>query len=112
MNSNPRLERLKELMSLEERRVSAQQQLDSITARMSTLRDSLFEEGTTAPAKPAATRSSAATAPKAETAPAPQAARRGRKPGRKAGRAKRGALKEQIVSALHSAGNAGVRVTE
>lgn len=95
-SQNPRLERLKELLSLEERRVSVQQDLESITQRMISLRDSLFEEGGGAMARAAA----AVEVP---------AASRGRKP---RGPLKRGALKEQIASALEAAGSAGVRVTE
>ncbi len=95
-SQNPRLERLKELLSLEERRVSVQQDLESITQRMVSLRDSLFEEdgASISPAAPAAEES---------------AAPRGRKP---RGPLKRGALKEYIASALEAAGSAGVRVTE
>jgi hypothetical protein len=95
-NPNPRLERLKELLSLEERRVAVQQDLESITQRMVSLRDSLFEEG---------------GGPISRTASAvvEAAAPRG---GRPRGSLKRGALKEHIASALEAAGSAGVRVTE
>jgi hypothetical protein len=97
MNSpNPRLERLKELLSLEERRVAVQQDLESITQRMVSLRDSLFDEGRSP-------RSEAAAPPNE-----PAAAR----VGRPRGPLKRGALKEHIASALEAAGSAGVRVTE
>jgi hypothetical protein len=97
MNSpNPRLERLKELLSLEERRVAVQQDLESITQRMVSLRDSLFDEGRGS-SSPAASSARESAAP------------RGAKP---RGPLKRGALKEHIASALEAAGSAGVRVTE
>jgi hypothetical protein len=95
-SQNPRLERLKELLSLEERRVSVQQDLESITQRMVSLRDSLFDEGGAPTSQP--------DSPARESAPS-----RG---GRPRGPLKRGALKEHIASALEAAGSAGVRVTE
>jgi hypothetical protein len=95
-SQNPRLERLKELLSLEERRVSVQQDLESITQRMVSLRDSLFDEGG-APTSPAASSAGESAAPS------------GRKP---RGPLKRGALKEHIAAALETAGSGGVRVTE
>lgn len=90
---NPRVERLKELLGLEERRASVQEELDSITARMHSLRDSLL--GGSAADRPT---------------PAPTV-RSGAPRGRKAGRMQRGALKEQVLAALEAAGEAGVRVT-
>lgn len=101
-SQNPRLERLKELLSLEERRVSVQQDLESITQQMISLRDSLFDEaGTGTTGSPAAS--------SAPLSAGESAAPRGRKP---RGPLKRGALKEYIASALEAAGSAGVRVTE
>jgi hypothetical protein len=104
MNShNPRLERLKELLSLEERRVSVQQELESITERMSTLRDSLFDEGATI------ARASTSPSPAKKTDNSTPTTRKTRGPQK---RGKRGQLKEQILGALSSAGEAGVKVTE
>lgn len=98
-SQNPRLERLKTLLSLEERRVAVQEELESITERMTSLRDSLFDEG-------------GPVLGEMTSAPAKTAAPSGRKPGRPPKRSPRGALKEQIAAALESAGSAGVRVTE
>lgn len=104
MNShNPRLERLKELLSLEERRVALQEEIDSISERMSTLRDSLFDEG----ASVARVAASPAAARQQEGASATPRKTRGPQK-----RGKRGQLKEQILGALSSAGAAGVKVTE
>src|SRR4051794_23432285 len=108
MNSlNPRLERLKELVSLEERRVSMQEELETITRKMSSLRDSLFDEGASVLTKLSPARTSA-PAPAAKAPKAP----RGRSTARPAKRAQRGELKEQVIGALNAAGTAGVRVTE
>ena len=116
MNSlNPRLERLKELVSLEERRVSMQEELETITRKMSSLRDSLFDEGASVLTKLSPARSSApAPAAKAAAAPAASKAKAsgGRSAARPAKRAQRGELKEQVIGALNAAGTAGVRVTE
>lgn len=86
-SSNPRIDRLKVMLGLEEKRVALQQQLDAIQKQLAALKDRLFDDTPVTAAKPAV------------------------KTGRK-GRAQRGALKEQIVSALQAAGNTGVRVTE
>jgi phosphatidylserine/phosphatidylglycerophosphate/cardiolipin synthase-like enzyme len=92
--SNPRIERLKEMMSLEERRVALQDELDQVTQQMNNLKDSLFTDG--------AAKVSAPAAPKAASAKA--AASRQLTP--------RGALKDRIVAALQAAGHAGVKVKE
>jgi hypothetical protein len=94
-NLNSRIARLKAMLGLEEKRAALQQQLDALQEQMSSLKDQLFDEGSSAVAK---VRSALAPAP---------AGRGGRKR-----RSKRGALKEQILAALASAGQAGVRVTE
>jgi hypothetical protein len=83
------------MLSLEEKRSALQQQLDALHQQLSVLKDQLFDEAPSA------------RAPKAAAVKAPAAAKAGRK-----GRSKRGALKEQILAALTSAGQAGVRVTE
>jgi hypothetical protein len=98
---NPRLERLKELLNLEERRVAVQQELETITERMSSLRDSLFDEGA-AVTRPSTSKSQTETSSEREPKKRGGAAKRG----------KRGALKEQILGALSSAGSSGVRVQE
>lgn len=89
--TNPRIERLKQMMSLEERRVALQQELDQVEQQMNDLKESLFSDEaapvrTSVAAPKAATKSSKATP--------------------------RGALKDRIVAALEAAGGAGVRVKE
>ncbi len=94
-NLNSRIDRLKAMLGLEEKRSALQQQLDALHHQLSALKDQLFDD---APS----------SAPKAASkAPAPVKPKAGRK-----GRSKRGALKEQILAALATAGQAGVRVTE
>jgi hypothetical protein len=105
-SSNPRLERLKALVSMEERRVAIQEELESLSQKMNSLRDSLFAEGAAALAEPSRARVS--TTSQAKSSPAP----RSRQVASPTQRTPRGALKEQIVAALHAAGSAGVRVTE
>ncbi len=92
-NPNPRIERLKAMLSLEEKRAVLQRQLDALQQQLSTLKDQLFDETSTTAIKVSA---------KAATKSA----------GGRKGRSKRGALKEQILAALSGAGSAGVRVTE
>lgn len=94
-NLNSRIDRLKAMLSLEEKRSALQQQLDALHQKLSALKDQLFDE---APSTRTA---------KIASIKAPARAKAGRK-----GRSKRGALKEQILAALNSAGQAGVRVTE
>lgn len=91
-NLNSRIAKLKTMLGLEEKRAVLQQQLDALQEQLSSLKEELFDES-----------SSAVSKVRAALSPAP----RGRK-----GRSKRGALKEQILAALSSAGQAGVRVTE
>ncbi len=98
---NPRIQRLKELMELEERRADLQSQLDQLIDQMTALKNALFEE-TSSPAAKAS--SVPASRPAAAAAPAPRGRRRGRTP--------RGELKSQILSALTAAGSKGVRVTD
>jgi hypothetical protein len=94
-NLNSRIDRLKAMLSLEEKRSALQQQLDALHQQLSSLKDQLFDEA------PSTRAAKAAPAKKSAPAKAP-----------KKGRSKRGALKEQILAALNSAGQAGVRVTE
>ena len=83
----PSITRLKSLLALEEKRVALQNQADALQQEISTIRGQLFDSLSTAAVKSAG------------------------KVARKA-RAKRGALKEQILAAMEAAGSAGVRVTE
>ena len=102
-SSNPRIERIRELLSLEEQRAQLQSQLDELSERMSTLKDRLFEEGNAS--------SQAASSPAVQQQPKASGSKS--QAGRSAkGRAPRGALKEQIMTALQAAGNAGVQVRE
>jgi hypothetical protein len=91
-NLNPRIERLKAMLGLEEKRSALQQQLDALHQQLSALKDQLFDDTASAPVKTPAKAS-------------------GKTKGSK-GRSKRGALKEQILAALSTAGPNGVRVTE
>ena len=120
-STNPRIERLKQLLALEERRANLQQEVDTLAEQMHSLRESIFDGV-----------ASATTSSSADESSSPAPRRRGRPPGSKAGgsapaasasssrpapqrrggRRKRGALKEQIFEAMHAAGQAGVRVTE
>jgi hypothetical protein len=94
-NLNSRIDRLKAMLSLEEKRSALQQQLDALHQQLSNLKDQLFDETSSASTKASAKVQS------------PVKVKAGKK-----GRSKRGALKEQILAALSSAGQAGVRVTE
>jgi hypothetical protein len=91
-NLNPRIERLKEMMALEEKRAALQGELDSILLQMSALKDRLLDE----------TADIATTVPKAVSV------------GRKivVRRQKRGLLKDKVMAALEAAGSAGVKVKE
>jgi hypothetical protein len=90
---NPRIERLKEMMSLEEKRVALQLQLDEVMERMTTLKDGLFSETDVHPEPKTAGRKAAAGTTERQTT-------------------KRGALKDRIMAALEAAGEAGVRVKD
>ena len=97
---NPRIERLKELMSLEERRSLLQFELDTLVARMTNLKDALFEESQ----REGVAHGSEASAPRERrgAAATPESS----------GRMRRGALREQILTALEVAGISGIKVTE
>jgi hypothetical protein len=90
--SNPSVESLKAMISLEEKRLALQKEIDAIQQQLSSLQARFF--------------GNAATAVKAAVASLPTI-----KLGRRK-RAKRGALSEGILSALHAAGDAGVRVKD
>ena len=90
---NPRIERLKAIIGLEEKRAALQSQLDALTSQIATLSGNIFSESPVVATKvPAKSPVKVAKASK--------------------GRAQRGALKESILAALSSAGSAGIRVTE
>lgn len=97
---NPRIERLRELMNLEERRAVLQGELESLTARMSSLRDTLFEESGTESdiTADAAARSLLRDRPSSKVT--------------RNGRMRRGALRDQVLTALEVAGDTGIKVTD
>jgi hypothetical protein len=86
-NTSPRIVHLKSLLALEEKRAALQQQIDEIHQQISTTRDQIFNQAS----------STIITVVRKVAAK---------------GRTQRGALKAQILSALETAGHAGVRVTE
>lgn len=93
MKNNPRIERLKEMMNLEEKRVALQQQLDGLMERMTELRDALLADSDEVETTPSRGQTKApARLPKGPT--------------------QRGALKDRIMAALQAAGSQGVRVKE
>ena len=94
--NNPRLERLRQLVTLEEKRARLHLDLAGVVEQMTSLKDRLFDD--------ISTRVEAITRP---ASPAPTTAR-----GRRRGKARRGALKEKIMAALESAGSAGVHVKD
>jgi hypothetical protein len=87
-NSIPRTVRLKAMLALEEKRATLQQEIDAIQHQIATIQHQLFGEESMPIAIPKMIQKAI-----------------------KKGRAKRGALKAKIMSALESAGNAGVQVT-
>lgn len=91
--NNPRIERLKKMLTLEERRVRLHLDLAGVVAEMSALKDRLFED--------VSARVSAVT--RQISGPTRRGPRR---------KARRGALKEKIMAALETAGAAGVRVKD
>jgi len=86
-NTSPRIVHLKSLLALEEKRAALQEQIDEIHQQISTTRDQIFSPVS----------STVASTVRKVVAK---------------GRTQRGALKAQILSALETAGHAGVRVTE
>jgi hypothetical protein len=91
-NLNPRIERLKQMMVLEEKRAALQGELDSIMQKMSILRDQLLDE----------TESVAITPPTGLSIRRNPVVRR----------QKRGLLKDKVMAALEAAGTAGVIVKD
>jgi hypothetical protein len=108
-NPHSRIDRLKEMLSLEEQRETLQHQLEAIVERLNEHKNALFSKSeapatAAAPARAAAPQAAEKPVKAAKAPKAPKAA--------KAGRAGRGALKERVFAALHSAGHAGVYVKE
>lgn len=91
-NLNPRIERLKQMMALEEKRATLQGELDSLLQKLSVLKDQLLGEASSVPA--------AISKAARKVSPAPVKRRA------------RGLLKGKIMSALEAAGNAGVKVKD
>src|SRR5579862_8663435 len=87
-NSTARTHHLKSLLELEEKRAGLQQQIDEIHHQISIVQDQIFTKAPTLVANAIIRK----VVPKR--------------------RARRGALKAQIMAALENAGHAGVRVTE
>lgn len=98
--AHSRIQSLKEMLALEEKRASLQGQLDAINQRMSVLKDSVIAGGSSA-ASASSIFSSAARG-------------RGRPPGSKNKRegAGPGTYREYIMAALEAAGDAGLRVKD
>lgn len=87
------------MMSLEEKRIALQQQLEAIQGQMDDLRDQLFSGQSTATnARAAVTRTAVSQKPTSRAG--------------KAQRSGRGEMKDRIVAALEAAGKQGVRVKE
>lgn len=93
---NTRVDRLKQMLALEERRSTLQNELDSLVQQLHQLKDQLFDDN--APALAAPVRKVAPAA----AAPASGGRRGGRRP----------ILKEKIMAALQSAGSNGVIVKD
>jgi len=114
-HTNPRIERLKEMLNLEAQREQLQRQLDSLVEKIVDLKDSLFDDEASVTAAPSrkngVTAAAAKTVSTAKAAPAPKL-KAPKAPARTSGRAPRGSLKDQIFAALEAAGAAGVYVTE
>lgn len=93
MKNNPRIERLKEMMNLEEKRVALQHQLNEVLQRMTELKDALLTDSEEV--EPISARRPAKVSSRKTATATP-----------------RGALKDRIMAALEAAGPRGVRVTE
>jgi hypothetical protein len=96
---SPRIARIQELITLEEKRSSLEEQMESLISRMSSLRDGLFEENAASRSVQTSTTSKSPTPAKATR-------------GRSKKRAGRGELKSQMFDALKAAGSAPVRVAD
>lgn len=92
------------MMSLEEKRITLQQQLDTLHEQMSELRDQLFSGDSPIATARKSTATAAAKKPSQRNGERPRIGQ--------VQRTGRGALKDRIVAALESAGTSGVRVKE
>lgn len=92
MNLNSRIERIKQMMALEEKRAALQGELDSVMKQMSGLKDRLFEEAASV------------------ASPTPKLANVAQRFSKK--RQARGLLKDKVMAALEAAGSMGVKVKE
>jgi ribosome-binding protein aMBF1 (putative translation factor) len=108
-SNNPRIERLKEMMSLEERRGQLQAELDELTGRMNALKDRLFEDGAEVQSTPTSSKQNdtSSSNTRQQTTKSAKSAKGGTSK-----RAPRGALRDQIMTALEAAGPAGIKVKE
>ena len=95
-SANPRIEALKELIALEEKRATVQGELSAVEQRIAALKDSIFS------GSPVATGSITASSLKVKA---------GRPPGSK-NASKGGTYRDYIMAALEAAGEAGVRVKD
>ena len=91
--NNPRIDRLRKMVVLEEKRARLHLDLAGVIEQMTALKERLFDDIST----------------RIEAAARPTSTGTGR--GRR-GKARRGALKEKIMAALEAAGNAGVHVKD
>jgi len=95
--SNPRIERLKQMLKLEEKRLGMQRELDSMQQELSNLRSRLFDGSPVV----------RAVIPKTVAAITTSRVKAG-----SGKRAKRGTLSAGIMEALAAAGHAGIRVKD
>jgi hypothetical protein len=96
-SSNSQIEQLKLLLSLEEKRAGLHDQIGSVSARISSLKQQLLGGAATS-------RASASTPKTTSTKSGPRSS--------KPAKAGRGELKSRIFSALENAGSAGVKVLD
>jgi hypothetical protein len=97
-SNNPRIQRLKEMLILEERRAILQQDLDSLTEQLSVLKEQLFSSDASSTAAPA----KAARAAKGRVAV--------NKPSAK--KTSSGSLRDKVIAALEAAGDSGIYVKD
>ncbi len=91
-STNPRIDRLKQMLALEQRRSALQQEIDSLVTQLNDIRKNLFDD-------------KAVPGAKAPAAPAPIRRRSGKGP-------KRGQVSANILGALKAAGSQGITVAD
>lgn len=101
-SNNLRIDRLKAMLALEERRASVQLELDNLTAKLANLKDTLFDASAEAPAADKVRK----TGPGQKAAPAAKKTATGR------GNTAKGSLREKVLAALEAAGSEGVYVKD